>query len=68
MGDCWILTDLVAPGVIFFCFLVMSLVAFGLLAENRRLLGMQSQAQKELSQAMVPNNGEVKTPTGNPSS
>ena len=38
MRDCWILTDLVAPGVIFFCFLVMSLVAFGLLAENRRLL------------------------------
>lgn len=58
MGECWVLTDLVVPSLIFFAFVVMSVVALAALAENRRLLQYQSQEQSP--ETSLSNNGEVK--------
>lgn len=66
-GDCLVLIDLVVPGLMGFAFIVLAIVTFAVLAENRRLLQMQSQNQP--LQATLSNNGEVEhESTGIPSS
>ncbi len=57
MGDCWVLTDFVVPGLIGVGFIGMSVVAFATLADNSLLLRMQFQ--RESLESIHPNNGEV---------